>query len=180
METAIPAKTPGNAWTRRLRLYGKALLLQESAYREVLLSPAPRKEGFRLLVVLFLTVGVITSLGLALDWMTLPRVDLMQSYVSEFVFNSQIYAAWAAASPTGALIFNAFYQIFWFVLSIEIAIRPHAHRARPHFDGRRRSVPLVHLRPSVNGWRAGWAASPRGTLSGRRWPWPPRRRCFVY
>jgi hypothetical protein len=120
METAIPAKTPGNAWTRRLRLYGKALLLQESAYREVLLSPAPRKEGFRLLVVLFLTVGVITSLGLALDWMTLPRVDLMQSYVSEFVFNSQIYAAWAAASPTGALIFNAFYQIFWFVLSIEI------------------------------------------------------------
>jgi hypothetical protein len=117
MEQAI---TPGNGWTRRLRLYGKAFLLQEAAYREVVDAPAPRKEGARLLAVLFLTVGVVTSLGLALDWMTLPRVDQIQTYLSQFVFDSQLYGAWAAGNPTGALIFNAFYQLFWFVLSIEI------------------------------------------------------------
>lgn len=120
METALPLGTPGNAWTRRLRLYWKALLLQESAYQEVVDSPSPRKEGVRLLVVLFLTVGVVASLGLALDWLTLPRVDQIQSYVSQFVFNSPAYAAWAGGSPTAALIFNAFYQIFWFALSLEI------------------------------------------------------------
>jgi hypothetical protein len=120
METALPVKAPGNAWTRRLRLYWKALLLQPSAYREVVESPSPRKEGLRLLVVLFLTVGVIASVGLALNWATLPRVDQIQASVSQFVFASSAYNAWAAGSPTAALIFNAFYRVFWFVLSIEI------------------------------------------------------------
>jgi hypothetical protein len=120
MATAIAGRTLGNAWTRRLRLYWKALLLQGEVYREVVDASAPRKEGFRLLAVLFLTVGVLVSLGLALGWLTLPRIDLLQASVSESVFESQAYQAWAAASPTGALLFNAFYQVFWFLLTIEV------------------------------------------------------------
>jgi hypothetical protein len=120
METSLPVTTGGNGWTRRLRLYGRALLLQEDAYREVIAAPSPRKEGLRLLVVLFITVGVITGLGLALDVMTLPRVDLIQSYVDAFVFDSQLYASLAAGSPTVALIFNALYRVSWFAFSMEV------------------------------------------------------------
>lgn len=71
-------------------------------------------------MILFVTVGVVTSIGLALDWLTLPRIDQIQSYVSQFVFDSQAYQAWAGGSPTGALIFNALYQVFWFVLTLEM------------------------------------------------------------
>jgi hypothetical protein len=68
-----PAITPGNAWTRRLRLYWKATPVAGGRLPRGGRFTFLRKEGFRLLVVLFLTVGVVTSLGLALDWMTLPR-----------------------------------------------------------------------------------------------------------
>jgi hypothetical protein len=120
MENAPPMTTPGNAWTRRLRLYGKALLLREEAYREVLANLSPRREGFRLLVVLFLTVGVVVSLGEVFDLLTLPRVDQIESSLNQFVFGSSLYASLEAGNPTLALVLSALYQLFWFSLSLEI------------------------------------------------------------
>jgi hypothetical protein len=101
-------------------LYWKALLLRPEAYAEALDTPSPRKEGFRLLVVLYLTVGVVVSLGLALHWMTLPRVDVLQTQVSDFVFGSGAYQALAASQPTATLIFNLLFQLFWFVVTLEL------------------------------------------------------------
>jgi hypothetical protein len=95
-------------------------MLRGDAYQEVLNTTTPRKEGFRLLAVLFLTTGVVVSLGMVLGWMTLPRIDLLQAGVSQIVFDSAAYQAFAAASPTASLLFNAFYQLFWFVLTLEL------------------------------------------------------------
>jgi len=120
METALNAGTRGNAWTRRLRLYFKALLLQEEAYTEVLQSPSPRKEGLRLLAVLFLTVGVVVSLGLVFDALTLPRINTLQASVDNFVFGSALYQQWSAGAATGVLLFNTLYGLFWFALRLEI------------------------------------------------------------
>jgi hypothetical protein len=117
---AVAAPTSGNAWTRRLRLYGKALLLRDSAYQEVLAAPGPRREGLKLLIVLFVTVGLATSLGLTLDLLTLPRVETLEAQVSGFVFNSQAYQALSSGGPTGGQIFNVIYQLFWFVLKIDL------------------------------------------------------------
>jgi len=120
MATDLVIPTSGNAWTRRLRLYWNALLLRQDAYRDVVEAPSPRKEGFRLLLALYLTVGVVVSLGLALDWITLPRVDQIHAGVDAFVFDSQLYQSWAATSPTLALVFTLLYRIGWFALTLEI------------------------------------------------------------
>jgi hypothetical protein len=120
MEMTLATRTQGNAWSRRMRLYWKALMLRGEAYQEVLDSPSPRKEGFRLLVVLFLTTGVVVSVGLALHWMTLPRMDVLEAAVNDLVYDSRVYQAFVEAAPAGGTLFNLLYQLFWFVLTLEL------------------------------------------------------------
>jgi hypothetical protein len=102
------------------RQFWQALLLQPEAYQPILRSERPVRQGFRMLTALYLITGLITSLGLIFNYLTLPRVEVIQSQIGDLIFNSALYQQWAVQQPALAAVLNLGYHLFWFTAGIRI------------------------------------------------------------
>ena len=102
------------------RQFWQALLLQPQAYRPILASAHPVRQGFRMLTALYLITGVVISVGLVFHYLTLPQVELIQSEVSELLFGSSFYAQLAVEQPAVAAVVNLGYSLAWYLTRLRI------------------------------------------------------------
>lgn len=99
--------------TGALRLAGRALLLDDSAYATVHDAKHPLWRGFTILLVILLTVGVALAIGLALDVVVTPRLDLVETAVFEALTETTWYQQSSTQSPDFANSFKRLYTVAW-------------------------------------------------------------------
>ncbi len=99
--------------TGALRLAGQALLLDDSAYATVYDAKHPLRRGFTILLVILLTVGVALAIGLALDIMVTPRLDLVEKAIFEALAETTWYQETSTQSPDFATSFKQLYTVAW-------------------------------------------------------------------
>ena len=99
--------------TEVLRLAGQALLLDDSAYATVYDAKHPLRRGFTILLVILLTVGVAMAIGLALDIVVTPRLDLVETAVFEALTETTWYQDSSTQSPDFATSFKRRYTVAW-------------------------------------------------------------------
>jgi hypothetical protein len=96
-----------------LRLAGQALLLDDRAYATVYDAKHPLRRGFTILLVILLTVGVALAIGLALDIVVTPRLDLVETAVFETLTETTWYQETSTQSPDFATSFKQLYTVAW-------------------------------------------------------------------
>ncbi|MDH3674922.1 MAG: YIP1 family protein [Anaerolineae bacterium] len=96
-----------------LRLAGQALLLDDRAYATVYDAKYPLRRGFTILLVILLTVGVALAIGLALDIVVTPRLDLVETAVFETLTETTWYQETSTQSPDFATSFKQLYTVAW-------------------------------------------------------------------
>ena len=99
--------------TGALRLAGRALVLDDSAYATVYDAKYPLRRGFTILLVILLTVGVALAIGLALDIVVTPRLDLVETAVFETLTETTWYQETSTQSPDFATSFKRLYTVAW-------------------------------------------------------------------
>jgi hypothetical protein len=99
--------------TEALRLAWQALLLDDSAYATVYGAKYPLRRGFTILLVILLTVGVALAIGLALDIVVTPRLDLVETAVFETLTETTWYQETSTQSPDFAPSFKQLYTVAW-------------------------------------------------------------------
>lgn len=118
-EAAVPPPTKTDGLIRSaFRQFWQALLLQERAYKPILQSDKPSRQGAKLLTVLFLSTGLAVSLGLVFSYFTSPQLNVTQAQVYDWVFNNQYFEHFF---PTGSLwnmFFKYAYAIVWLYIRV--------------------------------------------------------------
>ncbi len=97
----------------------KALTLQKDAYTSILEAEKPSRLGFKILIVALLVASIGTSLGVALDYLTVPRYDLIQQRAYAFITESELYRSLSEGSPLLGVLFPLLYKITWFILQLQ-------------------------------------------------------------
>jgi len=115
--TAISQPAPG-LLRRVFRSAWQAFSLQEEAYSPLVESPHPFKEGFIIVSLVFLVVALATSLGLVLDILTLPRVQLIQEQLYQVITHLTLYQNMVAQRPLNGTIFGWLYNLAWFLVRL--------------------------------------------------------------
>ena len=100
-------------YTEVLRLAGQALLLDDSAYATVYDAKNPLRRGFTILLVILLTVGVALAIGLALDILVTPRLDLVEKAIFDSLTETTWYQETSTQSPGFATSFKQLYTLGW-------------------------------------------------------------------
>lgn len=101
-----------------LRLSWQALLLNENVYLTISETKSPMREGVTILIVILLIVGVAQSVGLLLDVLTTPRIDLVQEAILQSLTEMGWYQQLAEESPEFSLSFRQQYILLWQALRI--------------------------------------------------------------
>jgi hypothetical protein len=99
-----------------LQLAWQAILLQEKAYLALKQAPRPSRRGFITLLSILVIVASANSAGLVMDYLTLPRIDLVEQTLGEFFAQTKFYQEQLASKPNIAANFALLYQLVWFVL----------------------------------------------------------------
>lgn len=95
------------------RLAYRATLLDERAYRAVVIDRAPFKRGAGALLFAVGMAALARLLGIALGVMTLPRLDVVQEQILRAITDTAYYAQMVAQNPQFAQSFNAGYAGLW-------------------------------------------------------------------
>ncbi len=98
------------------RLAWRALLLQEDAYRPMLSSERPFRRGLVFLTVLLLPVALAISMGLLLDYLTMPRLGDIQALIYQVVVQLDFVQNYFAQAPYLAGFVSLLYNLLWFVI----------------------------------------------------------------
>lgn len=98
------------------RLAWRALMLDPSAYRPLLTVEKPFKRGMAIVAVFLLPVALATSLGLVLDYLTLPKLNNIQETIFSLVSNSRFFQDLFAEPPYLALLSTWLYNLVWFLI----------------------------------------------------------------
>lgn len=101
-----------------LRLARQALLLQEEVYEPLLEVPRPFRRGFGIIAVIMLVVSLAYAVGIVINLLTMPRVDLVQQGIYQAVTGSAWYAGQVALRPAFAGFFDFMYGLTWQILRI--------------------------------------------------------------
>jgi hypothetical protein len=115
----IEPHTPPNFWRDAFRSIWKALTLQEDAYTTILEAEKPSRQGFKILLVALLIASMGTSLGAALDYLTMPRYDLIQERAYTFITQSDLYRILGEESPLLGELFPLIYKLTWLFLQLQ-------------------------------------------------------------
>ncbi len=97
----------------------KALTFQSDAYLPILEAEKPSRLGFKILIVALLIASLGTSLGVALDYLTVPRYDLIQQRAYTFITESELYRSLSEGSPLLGIMFPPLYKITWLILQLQ-------------------------------------------------------------
>ncbi len=115
--TTDPGSTGGLILTT-LGMARKALLFQEAVYQPLLEVPRPFRRGFSIISVILMTVALAYAVGVVLNLLTMPRVDLVQQGIYDAITASAWYAGQVAAQPNFAGFFDFMYGLIWQILRI--------------------------------------------------------------
>lgn len=94
----------------------QALLLREEAYTPLIGVAHPGRQGFKIVAAIMLVAALATSLGLLVDYATLPRIDLIQTRLFELIASSNAYQQRAAGGEFFSTFFNALYRLGWYMV----------------------------------------------------------------
>ena len=109
---------PGGGIPGTLRLARQALLLQETVYEPLLDAPRPFRRGLGIISVILLTVALAYAVGVVINLLTMPRVDLVQQDIYNAVTGSAWYEGQVALRPNFAGFFDFMYGLTWQILQI--------------------------------------------------------------
>ena len=112
LESAPNPRSP----LRVFRMAWGALMLHEDAYEPLLDRERPFRDGLAFLTVLLLPVALATSLGLLLDYLTLPQLKDIQTHVFDAVTRIGFVRDYFAQAPGLATILTLLYNLLWFVI----------------------------------------------------------------
>jgi hypothetical protein len=98
------------------RLAWRALLLQGEAYQTLLSGERPFRRGLNFLVVMLLPVALAISLGLLLDYLTMPRLGDIQSQIYQAITQLAFVQEYFAQEPYLAGLSSLLYNLLWFVI----------------------------------------------------------------
>ena len=96
----------------------KAMLFQEDAYTPIRESAKPFRKGFGIILVILLTVSVSYLVGVFLNFLTLPRIDLVQDVLFDLITGLGIYQQTVANSPGIGNLFEVGYGLVWQAIRI--------------------------------------------------------------
>jgi hypothetical protein len=94
----------------------KALLLQEDIYPSYLEKEHPFRFGCGTLALLLLPAAIALGLGVALNLLTLPRLDLIHDQLQTLMGQSAIYQSLASQYQNFAATFKFLSNLIWWTL----------------------------------------------------------------
>src|SRR3990170_3286590 len=103
---ASAAPSPTLSIRQTFHVLWRALLLDGSAYRSVVNASSPARAGFKVLTILYLTVGLATALGMLLQYLTLPPIDQIQTTLQSALTSTQVYQGWVQSGSPAAVVFD--------------------------------------------------------------------------
>jgi hypothetical protein len=83
-------------------------------------ASSPARAGFKVLTVLYLTVGIATALGMLLRYLTLPPLDQIQTSVQGALTGTQLYQSWVQSGSTAAVLFDVLSRAFWLAAHLRL------------------------------------------------------------
>jgi hypothetical protein len=92
---------------------GRALLLQDDVYTPYLEKENPFRFGCGTLTLLLLPAAIAIGVGVAMDLLTLPRADILQEQLINFITHTNVYLSLVNQAPVFAELFNIFYNVTW-------------------------------------------------------------------
>jgi hypothetical protein len=108
---------PGPASPRQIfRDAWRAFLFQEDVYGAYIAGSQHLKRGAGFLVVLLFVIGLGISLGGVIDYLTLPRVDLLQDGLARVFIQSEFYRQMVVAQPDLKLVFQVLFTSIWYFI----------------------------------------------------------------
>ncbi|MEM7117071.1 MAG: Yip1 family protein [Chloroflexota bacterium] len=101
------------ALKKRPFLLWRAFLLDETAYEPVVAHQTPLRRGFMLLLLILLLAGAAKSVGLALELLATPRLDLLEEASYEAATGMTWYAEQVAQTADFAARFGQIHGLGW-------------------------------------------------------------------
>jgi hypothetical protein len=98
------------------RLAWRALLLQEDAYGAMLGLERPFRSGLSFLTRMLLPVALAISLGLLLDYLTMPRLEQIQNQLWPAIIQIGFIDAYLTQAPYLTNLLSLLYEILWFII----------------------------------------------------------------
>ena len=102
----------------KLGLVWQGLLLKADAFRTVSLMERPLLKGLGILLSIALILATAQALGLGLDLLVTPRLDLVQRAAYVAITNSELYARASAESADFVTEFEQIYLLVWEIIRI--------------------------------------------------------------
>ena len=90
-----------------------AFLLDEQVYTPVTKHEKPLRRGFMLLLTILVVVGIAKSVGLGLELLATPRLDLIEDGTYKAIVDTTWYAEQSALTADFAVTFAQLHSIGW-------------------------------------------------------------------
>jgi hypothetical protein len=97
---------------------GKAMMLQEQVYPPYLEKDHPFKFGCGTLALLLAPAAIALGIGVALNLLTLPRMDLLQQQFFTLITQSGVYQSLAGQYQSFGSFFNFLYSLSWLTIRL--------------------------------------------------------------
>jgi hypothetical protein len=119
---AIPEnspKVPFNQYARKtFSDAGRALLLQDEIYPPYLEKENPFRFGCGALALILFPAAIALGIGVALNLLTLPRIDLLQQQFFTLFTQSNLYQSLASQYQNFAAFFSFIYSLIWLTVRL--------------------------------------------------------------
>jgi len=119
---ALPENSPKVPFSQYARKTfadaGKALLLQDDIYPPYLEKEKPFRSGCGMLALLLLPAGIALGIGVALNLLTLPRIDLLQQQFFTLFTQSNFYQSLASQYQNFGAFFSFIYSLSWLTVRL--------------------------------------------------------------
>jgi hypothetical protein len=117
---ALDAPPEPVSFKRVFLLSWKALLLDKAAYQPLLTGDHSIKRGAKFILLLMLPISLAVLIGLIFDYLTLPRVYLIEDKLFALVSSIPLLEQTAAENPTLAFILLSLYRLTWWLVRTTI------------------------------------------------------------
>jgi hypothetical protein len=116
MDSSPSVSSPNESFIKHaFRLAGRAMLLQKSAFEPVLAAEKPRRYGFKILLVIAVTVAIFQAIGSLFDYWTMPQLPKIQAGLYEVI--TAVTQSRRGEDPSG--LFNLLYRTGWLLVYMQ-------------------------------------------------------------
>jgi hypothetical protein len=100
------------------RLAWQALMLQDEVYQPLISNERSFRRGLRFLALLLTPVALATSLGLLLDYLTMPRLGEIQTQVYGLVTGLRFVQDFFSQAPYLVSLVSFLYNLLWLIIRL--------------------------------------------------------------